>query len=241
MTPKDPILIITATATETKELYALSNKQFGEPERPQVIGKQVVTKLGEVNSTSILHAQCEAGSGGPSGSLVVVGELIGRFRPQCVLQTGICFGLIPDKQKLGDIVVSTHIREYEKARQGEKQIIPRGDRIPCSPKLLGILRAVQREWNECDMYFGVVMSGEKLVDDESFVQKLLEIEPEAVGGEMEGAGLYSASYRNNTDWILFKSIVDWGYKKENYHQEISASLCSEVLMKALTILLNSEG
>ena len=56
---------------------------------------------------------------------------------------------------------------------------------------------------------GLVLSGEKLVDNPEFLKQLLQFEPEAIGGDMEGAGLYAAAQRAEVDWLLVKAICDW--------------------------------
>ncbi|MCP4369103.1 MAG: AAA family ATPase, partial [Deltaproteobacteria bacterium] len=38
-------------------------------------------------------------------------------------------------------------------------------------------------------------------------------EPEAIGGEMEGAGVYAACQDKKVDWILVKAICDWANEK----------------------------
>ena len=64
-----------------------------------------------------------------------------------------------------------------------------------------------------------MLSGEKLIDDKDYRDHLVALQVEAVGGEMEGAGLYVAS-RHKVDWIVIKAICDWadGKKKVNKNQ-----------------------
>lgn len=236
------ILIITATDKETSALNKQSKISLNRDGSADIKGNHAVTFLGIMNDYEIWHGQCEAGSGGPSGAQAITTDLIDALSPKCVLMPGIAFGLKPknetnpnDNQEIGDILVSTHIYTYEKARDGE-QSIPRADKVPASPKPLSVLRMVKQHWSKSNMHFGILMSGEKLVDNPATVAKLLKMEPEAIGGEMEGAGIYAAAYRRNVDWIVFKSIVDWGMKKENIHQGGSSSLACEVLFDALKIL-----
>lgn len=64
--------------------------------------------------------------------------------------------------------------------------------------------------------------------------RLLEQYPDAVGGEMEAAGLYSAASELGTDWIVVKAICDWADgNKSDDHRDLaaaaSASLVHEVL------------
>jgi hypothetical protein len=57
--------------------------------------------------------------------------------------------------------------------------------------------------------FGVLLTGDKLVDKFDYREQLRTFEPEAIGGEMEGAGLYAACQDKKVDWILVKAICDW--------------------------------
>lgn len=229
------ILIVTATDKETASLLTNTKAIFESKPESQIKGGHAVYFMGKINNFEVWHGQCEAGSVGPSGAQAVVTSLIDSLDPTYILMPGIAFGLNEGDQKLGDIVVSTHVCTYEKERLGDK-LISRADKVPASPTLLSALRMVKQNWKKVNMHFGVIMSGEKLVDNIDFVKKLKDLQPEAIGGEMEGAGLYSAAYRKGKEWILFKSIVDWGYKKDDDHQEKASSLASEVLIEVLKII-----
>ncbi len=93
-----------------------------------------------------------------------------------------------------------------------------GDRTTASERLLNRFRNDDNYWQgKAQTHFGLVLSGEKLVNDPGFRDSLLEEEPEAIGGEMEGAGLYAATREAKVDWILVKAICDWadGHKNDN--------------------------
>jgi nucleoside phosphorylase len=231
------ILIVTATDKETSAVLNKAEQMLDQTAEASIQGDHAVSFLGTIKSSKIWHAQCEAGSGGPSGSQAIVTDLIVALNPKYVLMPGIAFGLDVSKQKIGDILISTHVCPYEKQRVGQKETIQRGEKVPSSPSLLSTLRVVKQKWKKADMHFGIIMSGEKLVDNPDLVAQLKEIQPEAIGGEMEGAGLYAAAYRKKTDWILFKSIVDWGMGKTDEFQNDSSLFASEVLFETLKIIV----
>ena len=68
-------------------------------------------------------------------------------------------------------------------------------------------------FDSAEIEFGLVLSGEVLVDKEDFVKELKSNFPEAIGGEMEGTGLQASCHRDKKEWILIKGICDWGFDK----------------------------
>ncbi|MBN1810847.1 MAG: hypothetical protein JXA14_03330, partial [Anaerolineae bacterium] len=121
-----------------------------------------------------------------------------------------------DKQQLGDILVAKQLLAYEPQKVDLKRgQIPRGDRTTSAERLLDRFRSGDNDWQGAPTHFGLVVSGEKLVNDPAFRDWLLKTEPEAIGGEMEGAGLYVAARDAKVDWILVKAICDWGDGDKN--------------------------
>jgi nucleoside phosphorylase len=58
---------------------------------------------------------------------------------------------------------------------------------------------------------------------------------QAVGGEMEGAGLYAAADSKNTAWILVKSICDWGDEtKHDMYQPLAAAAATSLVHHVLS-------
>ena len=82
-----------------------------------------------------------------------------------------------------------------------------------------------------------MLSGEKLVDNLAFRQELLAFEPEAIGGEMEGAGLYVACQDRHVDWILVKAICDWadGNKATDKDARQATAACNAALFVLHTL------
>ena len=77
--------------------------------------------------------QSEMGAGGPAGATLVVHEGIKALSPSAVILVGVAFGLIPEQQRSGDILVARQLAGYElqkieQGSAGEEIIRPRGDR-----------------------------------------------------------------------------------------------------------------
>lgn len=137
---------------------------------------------------------------------------------------GIAFGIDPGKQQIGDILVAKRLFCYEPLRagtlpDGTKVTISRGDRATASTRLLNYCEDGELSWatGQSEVRFGLVLSGEKLLDHAPAVAELRAHAPEAIGGEMEGAGLYVAATHHTIDWVLIKAICDWadGHKGED--------------------------
>lgn len=144
------------------------------------------------------------------GSLLQsVGKGIAALHPAAVIMVGIAFGVNDQKQSLGDILVSRQLLLYDAQRLSATQIVPRGDRVHCSPWLLNYLTSAELDWTGPTVRMGLVLTGDKLVDNVDYRDQLRKLEVEAIGGEMEGAGLYVACQDAKVDWILVKSICDW--------------------------------
>src|SRR2546421_7847848 len=232
---KADLLLVTATEVETRavlDLFPQQNRSF----RKHYIGESAYFDLGVIGGARTFLVQSEMGAGGPAGASLVVYEGIKALSPSAVIMVGIAFGLDPEEQRLGDILVARQLVGYELQKieqgpDGAEIIRPRGDRVQASPRLLSRLRASVFDWQGPKLYFGLMLSGDKLVKHKNFRNKLLGIEPEAIGGEMEGTGVYSAAYRNKVDWILVKAICDWadGRKDDAYQQQAAENAARFIL------------
>jgi nucleoside phosphorylase len=228
-------LIVTVTKGETQAVFQAFSTQ---PNRARLfIDGRIYYNLGVHGDAQTFLVQSEMGIGGPGAALLTVQQAIQDLHPQAVILCGIAYGLRPNKQKLGDILISKQLAYYEPQKVDLKQgIIPRGDRTTCSERLLQRARSLELDWKGAPLHFGLVLSGEKLVNDPSFRKKLLNEEPEAIGGEMEGAGLYAAARASKTDWILIKAICDWADgKKDNSAQEAAAANAANCVLRILEI------
>jgi WD40 repeat protein/nucleoside phosphorylase len=235
---KADLLLVTATEVEARAVLNVFPRQDSTLERRH-IGNNSYIDLGVIGGARTFLVQSEMGAGGPAGASLVVYEGIEALSPSAVIMVGIAFGLIPEKQRIGDILVSRQLVGYELQKlaqqsDGSEIISHRGDRVQASPRLLSLLRASIFDWQGPKVQFGLMLSGDKLVNHKNFSNKFLGIEPEAIGGEMEGTGVYSAAYRNNVHWILIKAICDWADgNKDDAYQKMAAENAARFLLHAL--------
>lgn len=243
MNPKADVLLVTATKVESKAVIDIFQDATIQVPQRVPIGDRIYHSIGSVNGAKIFMVQSEMGSGGPGASLQTVEKGIHALSPGIVIMVGIAYGMDSEKQAIGEILVSQQLMLYELQRVGTKnespKIILRGDKAHASSRLLSYFRSADIDWDEskCKVNFGLILSGEKLVDNIDFRQQLYDLCPEAIGGEMEGSGLYVACLDKKIDWILVKSICDWadGNKNENKdnQQKLAAGNAASFVLHVL--------
>ena len=236
--PQADVLLITVTKTESRAVLHHFKTLSNSKAKTRHIDKRVYFDLGEINGAAVFLTQSAMGSGGLDASLQAVTKGIEALQPTAVIMVGIAFGINEDKQKIGDVLIAEQLQPYEAQRVGEK-IILRADRPHSAPWLLNLCRSAELMWdeNKAKLRFGVVLSGEKLVDNLAFRNQLLELVPEAIGGEMEGAGLYVACHDKKIDWLLVKAVCDFadgnkGDNKDN-RQQLAANNAAEFVLYCL--------
>lgn len=196
--------------------------------------------IGRLGVTEVVLCMTAMGSTGRDASTIVTAEMIQLWQLVAVIMSGIAFGKDASKQEIGNVLVSDRIICYEPERIGESVNEDRGSQPMAGAVLLNRFRHVVG-WSfkspagkKCGFQIGPVLSGEKLVDNAEFKQQLFSRFPTAIGGEMEGAGFAAAAERNRCEWIVAKSICDWGdgTKKKQYQAFAAAAsidLVSHVL------------
>jgi len=102
-----------------------------------------------------------------------------------------------------------------------------GDRPQASTRLLSLVRSSMLDWQGPPVHIGLLLSGEKLVDNYDFREQLRQLEPEAIGGEMEGAGLYASAQRKRVDWLVIKAICDWADGEKGYQKQLRQQAAAE--------------
>lgn len=196
--------------------------------------------LGMIGQYRCVVNWCQAGSGGRDGSILAGTAMIERWQPRALLLVGIAFGKNIDekKQVLGDILISTQVVPYELARIGEKENHQRGPRPEAGITLVTRARNLRFKWTTHEGQVrsavpGPILSGEKLVDNMDFKRKLFVTYPDAIGGEMEGAGTYAAAERAGIEWIIIKAICDWGDGAKNKEAQPLAAANATAFLREL--------
>lgn len=235
------ILIVTATDVETKALHSVMNNSI-----QKVIQGHNTYYIGFLGRYLICNVEClSMGSLNAGSSTITITNALNEWKGiKAVMMVGICFGIDDSKQKIGDIIISKEIRNYETRRIGKDKEISRGETHISDMCLYNAFRNLNMTWEYIgldnqnkDMKFGSYLSGELLVDNKEVRNNLLKENPEAQAGEMEGNGLVSACVSARVAWIMLKAICDFAdgnkgidkIQRQKIAAYASANCCSAVL------------
>ncbi|MFI6391475.1 hypothetical protein [Nonomuraea sp. NPDC050540] len=229
------VLLLVATSVEYEQVKAVVRVHTGHAPEVDFRGPHVVFNLGVVSKATILLARSEPGTTATAGAMLTAQTLIEDLRPDYVILTGICYGLRKGPQRIGDVLVAGQLRvlDLKKIVDGESGPveIPRGARAEPSVKLLNACYAV----DAVKPHIGVMLSGNTLLNSEEERNRLIAAHPDALGGEMEGAGVYAAAAKHRADWIVIKAISDWGVGKTKRHQARAARNAAEFVLHLITL------
>lgn len=232
------VLIMVATPEERRAVMtAVTEVTKAEPVRRHRRA-HTAFELGVVSRARVLVAQTQAGTAAPGGAGLGAQALIEWLNPDYLLLVGICYGLREKEQKLGDILVCTQLRimdhkkivEYE---PGQPVEIMRGDRVAPSVILLDRCVHARLEQDKPKVHFGPLLSGNVLLNSPTIRARLKAAEPDGIGGEMEGLGVYGAAAREKVEWIVVKAICDWGMGKTDDWHETAARNAAEFVVDVL--------
>lgn len=216
-------LVVVATQLELQSLLAITNQKYN-----------VETKIGaenyfttSINGNIVYIVKSQMGVSGPGGSTLTTDDAIKYLNPDIIIMCGIAWGGKSDSQKVGDVLISTKVWEYDLVKKTEDDEISRGNIMPASPQLIQSMEMIAALENKINTHFGMIASGSVLFNNKNEVEKLKTKQPELIGGEMEISGVASSCQRNNKKWIMIKGICDWGYEKDSDNKEKYQKLAAE--------------
>jgi nucleoside phosphorylase len=220
------VLLITVNDHEYDAVSSLARARLGT-ELPTIHRKRTYYDLGYIGGARVALVRSEMGSGQPGGSAFTTLQAMSDLQPKYIIAVGIMFGVDPNKQKIGHVMYSRQLQNYDlkkigtDERTGEPKITPRGDRVSANPRFLSRVRDAADHWpegrDEGKPEDALLLSGDNLIDNFDYREMLLRQFDEAKGGEMEASGIYSAAREEEAQWMVIKAICDYadGNKKKN--------------------------
>lgn len=204
--------------------------------------------LGLHGGNRIIHTQSEMGAGGAGAAQQRARDAIDHWQPKAIIAVGIAFGVDEKQQAIGDVLISKQIQDYELGRLNDTgQLTLRGAKPDSADTLLNRLRQInnvemrrnKEGWPK--LRFGLILCGQKLLDSLDFRESLKAQFPDAIGGEMEGSGVYGAVSAKHVDWIVIKAICDWGHDKNHAEKDAWQKLAANNAAQVLKIALCQDG
>ena len=193
--------------------------------RPDVTPK-VVMYLGRYANVPVAVA---SSSQGPVDASNVVSTMKNAITDaKYVIAVGICYGMYPEKTKLGDVIVVEKIIDFKNANQTADGQTPRHDghdaviatnlqQLFQRPIGFQPLEVEKGDPHKVDVHYKPIISKPDLIKDEEVRDKLKKCYPKAYGGEMEGSGIMITANNVGVSGIVIKAIADWGDgDKEKY-------------------------
>jgi nucleoside phosphorylase len=238
--PTADVIVTTVNDIETDALVA-AMESAGYRGRPEMGLVNTYWLYGPINGAMVAHVRTSMGSGGQGGSSLTLIDAIRDLKPGAVIGVGVAFGVDEESQPIGQLLVSEKLTEYEKTRigtglDGERIVLHRGAITEASPRLVGRFRDARLADIAVSIKVGEVLSGEKLVDNPEFKSELTDRFPDAIGGEMEGAGIQAAAGRENTEWLIAKAVCDYASSKsldKRARQERAAAVAAKAVLHVL--------
>ncbi|MGW0712323.1 phosphorylase family protein [Streptomyces sp. NPDC002643] len=232
------LLLVVATAEERDAVFRSVAAVNGTGPERRRLGDHTVFALGRISDADLYVVQSEQASGGPSGSALVVSSVLDRLAPDYLIAVGICCGTRPGKQELGHVLVSTQLRMMDHRRVGDADgqplVVLRGDKVSASGVLLDRLRAAEIDWTGAKVHFGLMLSSSVLIDFAPLRDRMVAEEPDALGAEMEGGGVYAAATGRHVPWIVVKAVSDWGEAKTDTAQPPAARNAADFVVHMVT-------
>jgi nucleoside phosphorylase len=161
-----------------------------------------------------------AGVGRVEGAIATT-HLLHRITPRRLFLVGVAGGFKANSVALGDVLVADRIVDYELQRLSDVGPELRLKDFPADERLLDAARTISRtmfarptspsESGGAAVHFGPVLSCDKVVASSVLVSSLLDVNPEFLGVEMEGAGVAAAVSRSSVQpqFLMIRGVVDF--------------------------------
>lgn len=188
-------------------------------EDAEIYGNRFYNDLGKYHGVQVYICVTGRGSGGVGASIVSIMNEINGINICAVILIGTAFGTNDKKQKIGQVLVSEKLCLFKLERRYKKIVIPRSGKPHASTLLIDHFRRSMCFWghDKCDVEFGTVFSGGKLVASIDYRNRLAALCKEAIGCEREASGVHAVCHEKNVHWIIVKGICGWvgGNKEQN--------------------------
>ncbi|GIH24838.1 hypothetical protein Aph01nite_31480 [Acrocarpospora phusangensis] len=232
------VLLLVVTPVERDAVIRAARELTGTEPIRRHLDHHTALDLGVVRGARVLLARSRPGVLEPGAATLTAQSLIDQLNPDYLLLTGTCSGLREDRHRLGDVLICTQLRAMDHKKVidyqwGQAAEIPRGDRVSPSVTLLNRCESARLEPGVPGVHSGLILSGNTHLDSAALRDRMAAAEPDAIGVEMEGAGVYAAAAKGKVDWIVVKAISDWGTGRTEENHALAARNAAEFVADVL--------
>lgn len=235
--PVEIILLLTANSIEAGVLLRYFSEKYNVKWQTYLISEKAYRIL-QIDGKTIVHTHADRT--GDEFTRRAINHAAKIFSIRTLLLLGICYGINPNEQHIGDVIVSNQISGYRiNFRDNDKDEVnfePEIEFDETPDELLNSrvntfmnhyqpTNTFLASWNSTPQISwkpGKLLSANSLMSSKavknSVIKHIGNVRPKAYGGEMEACGIFKSyifeecKFRN---WLVIKSICDWGEKKNS--------------------------
>ena len=201
-------------------------------------------QFASIDSIPVLHIwPSETSSFTQYGSFSAVDSALDLFQPKYVLSIGVAFGIDPQHQSMGDVLIAKDLILYDsfnKVSDGEIKLRPT-DVYHIDGTFLAQVHQFSRERPTTSTdgfrwFFNAMLTGGTVLSDANEKDKLLSaaqrIGYTIIGGEMEASGIYYACKKikgRDIPFMTIKGICDWGAEKNSWKKVANGKYDSDII------------
>ena len=234
--PNDTILVMTVNPIERGVFLRYISETVGKPLETYQINDVTCNICYPNDRISIVHVN--PGKTGEEYTRRAINRICNVFVPDFICLLGICYGMNMNKNTIGDVFISDRVKtfrlNFRDSMDSDNIRFEVEEEYDASPSITIIQRirdrlmytrcnnilTIDNETYPAHAEVGLFLSCNSLMSSSKVKQAITEQYnlkgAMPLGGEMEGAGLlksYIVDTNRFDNWLIVKSICDWGEKK----------------------------
>ena len=172
---------------------------------------------------------------GKTNAAVAAQVLIDHFGVDCMINGGTCGG-IREEVEVFDTIVAEGCFYHDLEETILTEFQP-WLKTPCFPADRKMLETARRLQPQTPLHFGLLVTGDRFLENQKQREEVLKRFPAALGADMESAAFAHVCYVNRVPFLSVRTVTDNGKQsgeaafEENVEKAsaISAGLCLELI------------
>lgn len=204
--------VISALDSEHKQLASRLT------DNKDVYAKPFAYTVGRLGDNELILTQCGIGK---VNAALGAQQLISRFDPDCILNTGVAGG-IDDSLNVTDIVAGSRVAYHDVwcgdgNEWGQVQGLPLF--FDCDSNLLRYAVELNSNGLDSKIVAGLICTGDQFISDKSQLEKIKNRYPDGLAVDMESAAMAQTCFMHDVPFLSFRIISDTpGATADNFSQ-----------------------